>query len=194
MLAPAVAVLSDRIPLNKRGTLSAFYGGGATAGQSIGTIIGTQFLSNPVPGFIIGTVSWLLTGILAVIIWPREKSAALDEGEQSEKLNLKSLLLMFVPPTKNCRDFYLALFGRLLLIFGYFCINGYQLYILEKYIGLPVAEAGRRPLLHVRRDHGRVACRLAYLGRYLRQDRPPQAHHPRRNDHDVHRHRSALAA
>ena len=142
MLAPAVAVLSDRIPLNKRGTLSAFYGGGATAGQSIGTIIGTQFLSNPVPGFIIGTVSWLLTGILAVIIWPREKSAALDEGEQSEKLNLKSLLLMFVPPTKNCRDFYLALFGRLLLIFGYFCINGYQLYILEKYIGLPVAEAG----------------------------------------------------
>lgn len=134
--------LSDRIPLNKRGTLSAFYGGGATAGQSIGTIIGTQFLSNPVPGFIIGTVSWLLTGILAVIIWPREKSAALDEGEQSEKLNLKSLLLMFVPPTKNCRDFYLALFGRLLLIFGYFCINGYQLYILEKYIGLPVAEAG----------------------------------------------------
>lgn len=142
MLAPAVAVLSDRIPLNKRGTLSAFYGGGATAGQSIGTIIGTQFLANPLPGFIIGTVSWCLTGILAIIIWPREKSAALAEGEQSEKLNLKSLLLMFVPPTKNCRDFYLALFGRLLLIFGYFCINGYQLYILEKYIGLPVAEAG----------------------------------------------------
>lgn len=143
MLAPAVAVLSDRIPLNKRGTLSAFYGGGATAGQSVGTIIGTQFLSNPVPGFVIGTVSWLLTGILAIIIWPREKSAALADGEKKkEELNLVSLLKMFVPPTKNCRNFYLALVGRLLLIFGYFCVNGYQLYILEKYIGLPVAEAG----------------------------------------------------
>lgn len=142
MLAPAVAVLSDRIPLNRRGTISAFYGGGAIAGQSVGTIIGTAFLTNPVPGFIIGTVSWFLTGILAVIIWPREKSAQLTEGEKAEKLDLKGLLLMFVPPTKNCRDFYLALFGRLLLVFGYFCINGYQLYILEKYIGLPTAEAG----------------------------------------------------
>ncbi|WP_321972479.1 MFS transporter [Paratractidigestivibacter sp.] len=142
MLAPAVAILSDRIPLNKRGTLSAFYGGGSTVGQSVGTIIGTQFLTNPVPGFVIGTVAWFCTGVLAIIIWPKEKSAALAEGETAEKLELKSLLMMFVPPTKNCRDFYLALFGRLLLIFGYFCINGYQLYILEKYIGLGTVEAG----------------------------------------------------
>lgn len=85
----------------------------------------------------------MLTGILAIIIWPREKSAALADGEKKkEELNLVSLLKMFVPPTKNCRNFYLALVGRLLLIFGYFCVNGYQLYILEKYIGLPVAEAG----------------------------------------------------
>ena len=142
MLAPAVAILSDRIPLNKRGTLSAFYGGGATVGQSIGTIIGTQFLTNPIPGFIVGTVSWFLTGVLAVIIWPREKSAALAEGETKEKLSASSILAMFVPPTKNCRDFYLALVGRLFLIFGYFCVNGYQLYILEKYVGLSVTDAG----------------------------------------------------
>ena len=142
MLAPAVAILSDRIPLNKRGTLSAFYGGGATVGQSVGTIIGTQFLTNPLPGFIIGTVAWFCTGVLAIIIWPKEKSAALAEGETAEKLDPKSLLMMFVPPTKNCRDFYLALFGRLILIFGYYCINGYQLYILEKYIGLDTVEAG----------------------------------------------------
>ena len=110
--------------------------------QSVGSILGSIFLTNPVPGFLFGTVAWVCSGILTVIIWPTEKSAALAEGEQAEKLELSSLLRMFIPPTKNCRDFYLALFGRLLFIFGYYCINGYQLYILEKYIGLSVTDAG----------------------------------------------------
>ncbi len=142
MLGPSIAVLSDRIPLNKRGTLSAFYGAGATIGQSAGSILGSIFLTNPVPGFLFGTVAWVCSGILTVIIWPAEKSAALAPGEAAEKFQLSSILRMFIPPTKNCRDFYLALFGRLLFIFGYFCINGYQLYILEKYIGLSVTDAG----------------------------------------------------
>ncbi len=142
MLGPSIAVLSDRIPLNKRGTLSAFYGAGATIGQSVGSILGSIFLTNPVPGFLFGTAAWVCSGILTVIIWPIEKSAALAAGEQAEKFEFSSILRMFIPPTKNCRDFYLALFGRLLFIFGYFCINGYQLYILEKYIGLSVTDAG----------------------------------------------------
>lgn len=141
-LAPATAVLSDRIPLNRRGTISAFYGAGVTAGSSLGTIIGSTFITNPVPGFLIGTVAWFLTGILALIIWPREKSAALAAGETAEKFSIGMILKMFVPPTKNCRDFYMALVGRLMLIFGWFCISGYQLYILEKYIGLEATEAG----------------------------------------------------
>ncbi len=142
MLGPAVAVLSDRVPLNKRGTLSAFYGAGATIGMSVGSILGSIFLTNPIPGFLFGTVAWVCSGVLTVIVFPKEKSAAPAEGEVVEKLELSSLLRMFIPPTKNCRDFYLALFGRLLFIFGYYCINGYQLYILEKYIGLEVTEAG----------------------------------------------------
>ncbi len=142
MLGPSIAVLSDRIPLNKRGTLSAFYGAGATIGQSVGSILGSIFLTNPVPGFLFGTVAWVCSGILTVLIWPIEKSAALAPGEAAEKFRLSSILRMFIPPTKNCRDFYLALFGRLLFIFGYFCINGYQLYILEKYVGLSVTDAG----------------------------------------------------
>ena len=36
----------------------------------------------------------------------------------------------------SARDFYVALVGRLLFIFGYFVITGYQLYILQRYIGL----------------------------------------------------------
>lgn len=141
-LAPATAVLSDRIPLNRRGTISAFYGAGVMAGVSLGTIIGSTFITNPLPGFVIGTVCWFLTGTLAVIIWPREKSAAAAEGEEVEKFSIGMVLKMFVPPTKNCRDFYMALVGRLMLMFGWYCIAGYQLYIIEKYIGLEATEAG----------------------------------------------------
>lgn len=141
-LAPATAVLSDRIPLNRRGTISAFYGAGVMAGVSLGTIIGSTFITNPLPGFVIGTVCWFLTGTLAVIIWPREKSAAAAEGEEVEKFSIGMILKMFVPPTKNCRDFYMALVGRLMLMFGWYCIAGYQLYIIEKYIGLEATEAG----------------------------------------------------
>lgn len=139
MLAPAAAVLSDRIPECNRGTISAFYGGGQTVGWSIGVMIGTHFITNPLPGFVVGTVCWCLTGLLTLVIWPNELPA--NSGEAS-KLNLASLGRAFVPPTKNCRDFYLALVGRLLFIFGYKIINGYQLYILEKYVGLEAAEAG----------------------------------------------------
>lgn len=141
MLAPAVAVLSDRVPLNRRGTISAFYGAGATCGQSIGTIIGSAFITNPIPGFLFGTVSWLFTGIIVLLIWPREKSA--KDETSGEPFSIVRLLKSFIPPTKNCRDFYVALVGRLLFIFGYFVITGYQLYILQRYIGLDdVAAAG----------------------------------------------------
>ena len=39
------------------------------------------------------------------------------------------------------RDSYLALMGRLMLIFGYQMIVTFQLYIIERYIGLSAAEA-----------------------------------------------------
>lgn len=140
MLAPAVAVLSDRIPLDRRGTISAFYGAGATCGQSVGTIIGSQFITNPVPGFLFGTISWLFTGIIVLLIWPREKSAKAETA--GEPFSIVRLAKSFVPPTKNCRDFYMALVGRLLFIFGYMVISGYQLYILQRYIGLDDVTAG----------------------------------------------------
>lgn len=51
MIAPAVAVLSDRIPESTRGTFSAFYGGGSIVGQSLGTLIGARFIGHMQIGF-----------------------------------------------------------------------------------------------------------------------------------------------
>ena len=140
MIAPLTAIISDRVSLSHRGSVASFMGAGGTAGASLGTIVGTACLSNPLIGFLIGTFGYGLVGIFTVLVLPKEKSAAVEE-EEKEPFSFASLAKSFTPPTKNCRDFYLALFGRLMLVFGYWIISGYQLYILEKYIGLEATEA-----------------------------------------------------
>ena len=71
MIAPAVAVLSDRIPENVRGTFSAFYGGAQIVGSSAGTFLGSKFIENMGTGFAIGAALFAVTGIVTVLIWPR---------------------------------------------------------------------------------------------------------------------------
>ena len=79
MIAPAVAVLSDRIPESTRGTFSAFYGGAQIVGQSAGTFMGAQFIKHMGAGFLTGAVLFAITGIIAVLVWPRERSSKNDE-------------------------------------------------------------------------------------------------------------------
>lgn len=76
MIAPCVAILSDRVPQKYRGSMSAFYGAGQIVGQSMGTIIGSAFIDAPKTGFMIDTICWCLCGIGTVLLLPRELSAA----------------------------------------------------------------------------------------------------------------------
>ena len=132
MLASCVAILSDRVPQRFRGTMSAFYGAGQIVGQSLGTIIGSALIDSPRVGFAIGTICWLLIGLITVIIMPRELSAANDSAR---RFSLRQVALQFRPPTHGATDFYRALVGRLLLILGYNMIVGFQLYVCMRYIG-----------------------------------------------------------
>ena len=81
MIAPAVAVLSDRIPENVRGTFSSFYGGAMIVGQSAGTFLGSKFIDTMGVGFVIGAVLFAITGILTIIIWPAERGGR-HQGER----------------------------------------------------------------------------------------------------------------
>lgn len=132
LIAPAVAVLSDRIPESTRGTYSALYGASQVVGQQLGNIIGSSFIANIRTGLIVGMIIFLFSGILTVLIWPREKSAANTVVERTWADVGRS----FIPPTKNSRDFYMALLGRFTFIVGCYMIQGYQLYILQKYCRL----------------------------------------------------------
>lgn len=137
LIAPAVAVLSDRIPEATRGTFSALYGASMVVGQQLGNIIGSLFIKNIQTGLIVGMFIFLLSGIVTVLIWPRERSAADTVVERTWADVGRS----FIPPTKNARDFYLALLGRFTFVIGCFMISGYQLYILQKYCHLSDAAA-----------------------------------------------------
>ncbi|BDR52472.1 hypothetical protein KIM372_03790 [Bombiscardovia nodaiensis] len=137
IIAPAVAVLSDRIPELTRGTFSALYGAGMIVGQQLGTFVGSFFLSNVHTGAILGTAIFFFSGIIVVLVWPREQSAATN----ATKVSAAEIARSFIPPTKGARDFYLALGGRLVFVIGAFMISGYQLFILQKYINLSLDDA-----------------------------------------------------
>ena len=139
MIAPLVAVLSDRVPSGIRGTMSAFYGAGATIGAPIGTMLGALFITNLIPGFAIAGVLMFLGGVAAVIIMPKEQSADFlpkDDG------SLKDVLYSFRPPKfSTAHDFYKAFVGRFCMLVSYQMISVYQLYIIQNYIGQSVEES-----------------------------------------------------
>ena len=115
MIAPVIASLSDRIPEDMRGTMSAFISAGTLFGSAMG-----------------------LSGVLAVVFWPKEKSS---KDMPKEKVDFKGIIMSFRPPTKGARDFWLAFIGRSLLLFSYYMILNYQLYILQDYIGQSVEDS-----------------------------------------------------
>lgn len=139
MIAPMVAILSDRVPPGIRGTMSAFYGAGATIGSPIGTMLGALFIKNLIPGFAVAGVLMFLGGVVSMLIMPKEESADFlpkDEG------SLKDVLVSFRPPAfHGAHDFYKAFVGRFCMLVSYQMIAVYQLYIIQNYIGQSVDES-----------------------------------------------------
>lgn len=140
MLAPAIAVLSDRVPESVRGTMSTFWGVGVTAGFPLGGIVGTLFISGgsaELTGFALGGLLMGVSGIVAVALWPRERSSA---DEDAPAGSVKDMLLSFVPPTTGASDFYKAFVGRFTMLISYQMINAYQLYIVQDYLRLSASQ------------------------------------------------------
>lgn len=139
MIAPLVAILSDRIPSGLRGTMSAFYGAGATVGAPVGTLIGAYFISSIVPGFAVAGVLMFLGGLVAVLVMPRERPADYLPRDRS---GAKDVLASFRPPRfSTSHDFYKAFVGRFCMLVSYQMITAYQLYILQNYIGQNTKES-----------------------------------------------------
>ncbi|EHO52387.1 MFS transporter [Lentilactobacillus kisonensis] len=140
---PMYAFLADRVPKNVRGTLSA--GLGATSiGLPIGQFISSYFLGRSYQnvGFIVGGVLIALSGLLALVIIPREPSSKNAREEQDK--TIKDVLVTLLPPKlAGAHDFYKSCVGRFLIMTSYTMVMQYLLYILENYIGQSTIEAAK---------------------------------------------------
>ena len=169
MIAPMVAILSDRVPSGIRGTMSAFYGAGATIGSPIGTMLGALFIKNLIPGFAVAGVLMFLGGVVSMLIMPKEESADFlpkDEG------SLKDVLVSFRPPAfHGAHDFYKAFVGRFcMLVLSDDCRLSA---VHHPELHRTVRRRIRRHRVRRFHDHdGHVSGRLLHFGSGLRHHRP----------------------
>lgn len=131
MVAPIVAFIADKAPKKYRGGVSAFYGIGMNIGTPVGTMIASRYITNINSGiyvFMIFEIVFTVIGLLLV-------GDGSNKGAQVKKLHGSELLEAFIPPIHgDIRDFYLAVFGKLLFVSAQFIITGYQLYIFVDYM------------------------------------------------------------
>ena len=132
IVAPLVAVIADRTSPKYRGTISSAYALGNDIGQFGGQVVASFFLPVPKTGFIVMAILTLFSGPLAALFLKEKSTLKMPV----EKITWQNFSQNFAFPTKNARNFYLALIGKLFIVTATFCISSYQLYILTDYIKL----------------------------------------------------------
>lgn len=138
IVAPLVTIVPDRVPSQRRGTYSALYGVAMMVGAAGGGMIGSRFILNPDTGILVVVAMMICVAPIFQLLAPDASSKDLPRQPFSMQMVTKN----FVFPLRNCRDFYLALSGKLLFVLGTFAVTGYQLYILTDYMGASAIEAG----------------------------------------------------
>ncbi|QTE31169.1 MFS transporter [Pengzhenrongella sicca] len=143
IVAPLLAVIADRIAPRHRGTISSIYAFGYSAGLYGGQIVGAQFLGSINAGFFLFAALTLLSGPVAVVLMREASSRSMPTTHVSRRM----LLDNFSFPRKHARDYYLALFGKFLIMGGTFAVSGYQLYIFTDYLRLDDAATAQNVTL-----------------------------------------------
>ena len=130
IVAPLIAVITDRTAPKYRGTISAMYALGYSVGIYGGQMIGARFLEHVSLGFMVLAALTLIGGPLASVIMREGSSLAMPK----KRFTAKMFMEHFVFPVHDCLDYYLALFGKFFIVAAKFAISGFQLYILTDYM------------------------------------------------------------
>lgn len=135
--APLTTITADRFPRSKRGGASAMLGIGMQVGGMIGVMIASALAAQFGVAYSVFGVVVIVSTVLFVIVnrdWS-SKNAAVEPFAWGAFFKG-----FWVNPRKH-PDFAWAFAARFLLILGYFVVSTYQLYMLQKYIGLSLPEA-----------------------------------------------------
>jgi len=122
------AIIPDRVPVAKRGTLSSAIAVGSLIGMAIGLALGGKFVTDVNTGLLITGTAPLVLSVLFVL-FVREKSNK-EEPHQNNSTVIRQSFL----PSKNAPDFYWAVVSRFILVFGTQMILAYQLYIITDHL------------------------------------------------------------
>jgi MFS family permease len=132
VISPVTAILPDRVPQAVRGTFATLSGIGLMLGAIGGQVLGAALSTNIRAAYLILPGVMLVVLTLFVVLC-REPSSA---ERVNEPFSLKVFLSTFWVSPRKHPDFVWGFAGRLALFTGYFLVTGYQLYILQDYIGL----------------------------------------------------------
>lgn len=135
-IAPIVAVIPDRVPVARRGTVSAAYGGGILLGSTLGQVSGGTFVQADAvdTGLRVLPLLIVVSSLAFVLLAPEPPAAG-------QRPPTRFLDLVAFP--RNAPDLVWALVGRLLLVLAYYSVAGYLLYVITDYLGRSSQEAGR---------------------------------------------------
>ncbi|UQT61471.1 MFS transporter [Streptomyces durmitorensis] len=143
--AALTSVVPDRVPLAARGKASAAVGIGLPIGATLGALIGSAFADHLRTGYLVLGLFVALSAVLfTAFAREKPKPAAHTRGPvpvpapapAPAPAPVKGQLAAFLGALRH-HDFRWAFIGRALLVLGYFCVFGYQLYILQDHIDLP---------------------------------------------------------
>ncbi|WP_106401217.1 MFS transporter [Actinocorallia populi] len=132
MLGPFAAVLPDRVPRGVRGRFSAAGGLGVLLGMLGGQAVGSAFSDAPFAGHCLLAVLVVLGAAGFVRFNPDHP----NQDDPRPALPWATFLRGFWVSPRAHPDFAFGFAGRLLTFIGYYLVNGYQLYLLQDYIGL----------------------------------------------------------
>ncbi|MCO1654144.1 MFS transporter [Pseudonocardia humida] len=136
---PLSAIIPDRTPVARRGVFSALGSLGIFVGGLIGIVIASRFVGDLTVGFVVMAGLAVIGGIpFALALRDRKFDTVAPVAERVSWT--ETLRSFFVDPRKH-PDFFWAFIARLVLIVGYWSIVSFQLYILDDYIGLGLAQA-----------------------------------------------------
>ncbi|MEE6678466.1 MFS transporter [Limosilactobacillus fermentum] len=144
IVAPLLAVIADQVAPQHRGTISSIYAIGFVIGQYGGPVVGGRFLSNSNPGLVntgyfVFALLILLSGPIAAILL-REKSSV---HMPKERLDLSGFVKAFIFPIHKVRNFYLALFGKMMITIATTAFATYQVFFLTSGMHLGNTASGK---------------------------------------------------
>jgi len=129
---PLSAILPDRVPVSARGTFAAVGGAAAMLGAIGGQVVGASFAQTIGAGYV-ALAGLSIVAIALFVVFNPDRSS---REQQNPPFRLVDFVRTFwVNPLKH-PDFFWAFTGRLLLYTGYFGVTGYNLYLLQDYIGV----------------------------------------------------------